>query len=149
MNQRGGTDILKRWVFKKRKVPRGIYSGSSVEWVWRERSEDFLHSSTGLQAQLSIQQKAPSAMYHSCPSLLLTHQSTGTGLQLKAWVDFPTGMWAPLPRVLSHTATTVVHIKGLLLFLYSTFTPFLLSQQWKSELYKGTQNATNTALQGY
>lgn len=74
-------------------------------------------------------------MYHSCLSLMLTHQSTGAGLRLKAWVDFPAGIWAHLPRVPSHTATTLAHIKGLLLFLYLILSPFLLSQQWKSELH--------------
>lgn len=66
---------------------------------------------------------------------MLTHQSTGAGLRLKAWVDFPAGIWAHLPRVPSHTATTLAHIKGLLLFLYLILSPFLLSQQWKSELH--------------
>lgn len=78
-------------------------------------------SIAGIRAQLSMQWKAWSAVYHSCPSLMLTHQSTGAGLQLKAWVDSPTGMWASLPRVPSHTATTLADIKGLLLFFYIWF----------------------------
>lgn len=99
----------------------------------------------GNYGQLSIQQKAWSAVYHSCPPLMLTQHNTGAGLRLKAGVDSPAGMWASLSRLPSHTATTLANIKGLLLFLCFILSPFLLSQQSKSELHRVAQNATNTA----
>lgn len=82
------------------------------------------------------------ATYHSCLSLMLAQRSTGAGLWLKAWVDTPAGMWAPLPWVPSHTATILADIKGLLLFFYFILSGLLLSQQRKKWICTtGAQNA--------
>lgn len=89
----------------------------------------FMHScTTRLRAQMAIRWKARSAMYQWCLTLMLTQTSTGAGLRLKAWVASPTGMWARLPRVPSHSATALADIKGLLLFLYLILSPFLQSR---------------------
>lgn len=106
------------------------------------------YSSTGLMAQLSIQQKARLAMYHSCPSLMLTHQSTGTGLQLKAWVDFPAGMWTPLPRVPSYRYNTSTHqgAFALFIFYFLSISPLTTVKKWLAQGYTKCKNHCHTRL---
>lgn len=162
MNQGGGIDIFGEMsILKKDRnapppLPRGIYSrggglhrdnnkGVSTPYLCFDAKCYMLHCT--LQQQ-GLRLKRPSGRKPDQPCiiraflLMSTHQSTGAGLRLKAGVEPPAGMWASLPRVPSHTATTLANIKGLLLFL--CFTVFL-SQRWKSEMQKGAQNTMSTA----
>lgn len=96
-----------------------------------------LHMITArLGARVLMQKKAWSVMYHSCLTLMLTQQSSGAGLPLKAWADSPCWDVSTSPRSpITRCYNTSRH--------QGAFTRFICDSQ-EEEVEQ--QNATNQQL---
>lgn len=79
------------WKWQRTKSRRKYNKSSWALCVWVLNATCYIfHMITArLLARVLMQKKARSVMYHSCLTLMLTQQSSGAGLPLKAWVDSP------------------------------------------------------------
>lgn len=109
-------------------------------------------STAGLKAQLSISRNLINHILSmACIDVNPPEYRGRFATKGMCWLP-PTGMWASLPRVPSHTATTLADIKGLLLFLKYIFDslvvpPLTTVKKWVAQ--GCAQNAISTALLVY